>query len=81
MGETEDIGDEIQRAIQDICGHHGEMVTSWVVLAGVIDGQGKRALYTLSDQHARAWDVLGMLMYAISEEQAAVFKRATQEDS
>lgn len=51
----------------------GAMLTRWVLLAEVIDGEsGERAVWCLTPDAAKAWDVLGLLVYAQQIEQAGI---------
>lgn len=62
------IGDGLSAA----CAESGQMVTRWIAMIEVIDADGERSLWSLSDEDSRPWDALGLLSYGISLEHAAI---------
>jgi hypothetical protein len=65
---SEQYSQELAAAIAPVFGD--EMVTKWVFLCEVMDGDGRRATYLLSQPDARVWDSLGLLMFGLQVEQA-----------
>lgn len=43
----------------------GTMVLKCIVLAEVIDSEGKRALWTIAGPDVKAWDTVGILQHAL----------------
>lgn len=65
----------IQRDLNDaiaqvLSRHEISMVTKWVALVEVIDGDGDRGLWALGSEGMTSWDTVGMLTYAVHMEQA-----------
>lgn len=50
----------------------GAMVTKFVVVAEVIDGQGERAVWIEDGGSCASWDIIGLLTYALEVNAAAV---------
>ncbi|MDB5716270.1 MAG: hypothetical protein JWO15_3667 [Sphingomonadales bacterium] len=57
----------------------GALVTKFVVIAEAIDTNGRRALYTASNEGAMNWDSVGLLRTALSMEEAAILKQKLEE--
>lgn len=70
MSDDDAIKERISNALSDILGSEGEMVTRWVALVETIDSDGERALWCQTAENAKPWDTLGMLMFAVQQEQA-----------
>ena len=70
MSSNEDVRDQVASVINDtMAATVDEMVTKWVACIETIDADGKRALWLLSDPTAKPWDTLGLLTYAVQQEQ------------
>ena len=48
----------------------GEMVVKWVLVCESMDDTGNRGVWTITDDDATTWDTLGLLTYALQQEQA-----------
>jgi hypothetical protein len=60
-----DIEAAIETAIADVMAQHdASMVTKWVALVEVIDGEG-RSLWTLTSDDVKAWDTVGLLQHGL----------------
>jgi hypothetical protein len=72
----EKIQDEIGEQLAQIVGRHESgFVTKWVAVVESVGEDGKVGLWLMCGDQMKAWDTLGMLNYALNEEQA----RAVQE--
>lgn len=76
MENAEEIRGAVGHALSDAVRGEGEMVTNWVALIEVMDGNGKRACYTLAAPDAMSWDILGLLIYGTQIEKAALASEA-----
>jgi hypothetical protein len=72
--EPDEVRARVGAAFSDVVSADGAMVTRWVAMVEIIDGEGERAVYALSPSDARAWDSLGLLTYGIHLEQAAIVR-------
>ena len=70
MTEAQGARAAVEHAISDALRQSDEMVTRWVALIESVDTDGKRGLFMLANEDAKAWDTLGMLGYAIQCEQS-----------
>lgn len=62
-------------ALSDILGEDGEMVTRWLTIVETIDSDGERGMWSLVPDDTKPWDTLGMLNFAIQQEQAGAVHR------
>lgn len=69
MNET-DLDDTLDDHLSEVLSGVGEMVVKWVTIAEVVDDEGRRWLRTLTSPGAGTWDRMGLLGYALAEEQA-----------
>jgi hypothetical protein len=60
----------VESAIANALAESDEMVTRWVALIESVDTDGKRGLFLLSNEDAKAWENIGMLGYALQCEQS-----------
>ena len=58
--------DAIAKLVEDF--EPGAMVTKFVVVAEVINGQGECGVWTTTHEGAKTWDTLGLLTYAMTME-------------
>lgn len=63
---------ELHDAIAAVLGRRGLMVTKWMLVAEVLDGDGVRALESFASLDIRAWDTIGMFGYLDARERGAV---------
>lgn len=50
----------------------GAMVTKFVIIAEGIDSDGDRASYSSTHEDATSWDIMGLLLYGLVREVAAL---------
>lgn len=58
----------------------GAMLTRYIVLAEVVDAEGRRALWSGSAPDQKTWDTMGLLDYARAVEYAATAKDEAEEE-
>lgn len=80
MAEFEEIRDSVGNALAEAVSGESEMVTRWVALVEVMDADGKRSLYSMTQHGAKPWDTLGLLTFAIQTEQAAAWSVPPSDD-
>lgn len=51
---------------------NGEIVTKWTVIIELLDEDGDRGLWAVSDEHSSIWDTLGMLDFASQKARSKV---------
>jgi hypothetical protein len=57
---------EIGEAISAVLARHDKsMVIKWVALVEAMDGDGERALWTLTSDDLKAWDTVGLLQHGL----------------
>lgn len=71
------VGDAINAAVSE---HEHGMVTRWVAVLEIIDGEGERAILTLASEDLRQWDSIGMLDFALSNERAGIVRDKLRDD-
>ena len=71
--ERQVVADAID-AVREAIGRHGIMATRVVLLAETIEPDGTVALWTATDEDAKPWHVLGLLVCAVQREQAGVIE-------
>lgn len=68
-----DLIDDVNEALSTaLAKHETSITTRWVTLVETIDDDGGRGLWTLADNDAKPWDVLGLLEYALTKQHAQV---------
>ncbi len=75
-----DTRDAVEHALATALAEADEMVTRWIALIETVDADGKRGLFLLSNDDAKAWDNIGMLGYALQCEQSRAVKTYLDED-
>jgi hypothetical protein len=80
-----EINEAIERQVSDainaaIAEHERGMVTRWISLIEIIDGDGDRALLTTGSEDLRAWDTLGILEFALALERASIVADKVREE-
>jgi hypothetical protein len=63
---------ELHDAIAAVLGRRGMMVTKWMLVAEILDGDGVRALESFASPDIRAWDTIGILGYLDARERGAI---------
>ena len=58
----------------------GAMVNKFIIVAEGIDNDGDRASYTATQGGATSWDVMGLLLYGLVREIAALVKTAMENE-
>ncbi len=78
-GPDEAVGRELLDAASQILARHDLMVTKWLFVADVIDGDGERMLASYASPDIRAWDTLGMIDFVQARERGVVAADAAAE--
>lgn len=67
---------EVERELHDaaagVLGRHGLMLTKWMFIAELLDGDGTRMLESFVSPDMRAWDTLGMMAFLDARERGVV---------
>lgn len=66
------VRDAIDHALSGALADADEMVTKWVACIETVDNDGARSIWLMAPDGAKPWDTLGMLQFAVMQEQAAV---------
>ena len=77
---NEDIRERFASAVADSMASVDEMVNKWVACVETIDNDGQRALWVLSDPTSKPWDTLGMLTFAVQQEQSESLANISDDD-
>lgn len=59
------ISEAVGAKVCDVLSAEGEMVTNFVAIVEVVDGEGRRWLRTLAPDTTTFWATMGMLSYAL----------------
>jgi hypothetical protein len=63
--------DDMQTALQGVIAKREiSLVTKWVVLIEIVDGNGDRALWTAASKDIMSWETKGLLQHALDVEAA-----------
>jgi hypothetical protein len=65
--------------LADVLASEDEMITKWLAVVEVVDGDGKRWLRTLTNDGAQPWDNVGLLTFALQWEQAAAVRDGAEQ--
>jgi hypothetical protein len=75
MPDDTSIEQDLADAIAGVLGRHEHsMTTKFVAVIEVMDSAGDLALWTFTNEGARAWETKGMLLQALDEEIVATLR-------
>lgn len=70
-----DLNDDVHDAIcQALAKHETSLLTRWVLVAESVEDDGSRGLWLQADDTAKPWDVLGLLHFAITQQEAQIHR-------
>ena len=68
--EEQPVRDQVLQAIEASLQKFGGFALNWSCIVEAVDADGKKSIWLLANEDARAWDVMGLLQYALTMEQA-----------
>lgn len=70
----------LREGIEGGLGRHGEVPTKWILISEAVGIDGERALWMATSEDAKPWDLMGLLQWALAQEQAGAMREVLGDD-
>jgi hypothetical protein len=64
----------LREGIEGGLGRHDEVPTKWVLISETVGIDGERGLWLATSEGAKPWDIMGLLQWALAQEQAGAMR-------
>lgn len=75
-----EVRDSLAASISEAVKDEGDLVIKWVALIEVLDENGERCVWTIGNEGATSWDILGLLHHALSLQQVNYYIPVGEDD-